>query len=371
MRIQSVGRALPAHRHTQDEIRAMLADLWADQPSIVARLPKLYENTRVHQRHLALPLDAYRSLDTFGRSNDAWIQASLALGQEAIEDALAQAGLTPADVDALFTVSVTGVASPALDARLMNRMPLRPDMKRIPIFGLGCVAGVAGIARAADYVRAFPDQVAVLLSVELCSLTFQRHDLSLAHVLSAGLFGDGAAAVVVVGEERAQKLAQQGPRVVATRSVFYPNTEDAMGWHISEHGFGLILSPEVPELARTRLAPDVDRFLADQGHSRADIDRWVCHPGGPKVLQAMQEGLDLTEDAVALSWEMLGAQGNLSSTSVLMVLLETLARRGLAAGERGLLLAMGPAFCSELVLIEGQGRRADARSHVPAMRGPL
>jgi alkylresorcinol/alkylpyrone synthase len=353
MRILSVGRALPPHQHTQDEIRTMLAELWASQASIVVRLPKLYENTRVERRHLALPLDAYRELDSFGKANDAWIHSSLELGQQAIEDALEQAELTPADVDALFTVSVTGVASPALDARLMNRMPLRPDMKRIPIFGLGCVAGVAGIARAADYVRAFPDQVAVLLSVELCSLTFQRHDLSLAHVLSAGLFGDGAAAVVVVGEERAARMGKQGTRIVATRSVFYPNTEDAMGWRISEHGFGLILSPEVPELARARLAPDVDRFLADQGCTRADIRHWICHPGGPKVLQGMQEGLALTEDDVALSWEMLAEQGNLSSTSVLMVLRETLARRGPEPGEAGLLLAMGPAFCSELVLVEG------------------
>lgn len=174
-------------------------------------------------------------------------------------------------------------------------------------------------------------------------------------MLSAGLFGDGDAAVVVVGKERAKRMRDAGPRVVATRSVFDPDTEDAMGWRVSKHGFGLILSPEVPELARTRLAPDVDRFLADQGRTRADIRHWICHPGGPKVLQGMQEGLALTDKDVALSWEMLAEQGNLSSTSVLMVLRETLARRGPEPGEAGLLLAMGPAFCSELALVEGGG----------------
>ena len=351
MMIAAVGTALPPHRYSQAEIGAFLAELWSGDPSVVARLPALYENVRVRARHLALPLEAYRQLDTFGKANDVWITSALELGERALSDALDRAGLTPGDVDAMFTVSVTGVASPSLDARLMNRMPLRVDMKRIPIFGLGCVAGVAGIARAADYVRAFPDQVAVLLSVELCSLTFQRGDRSIAHVISAGLFGDGAAAVVVVGADRARAMGLDGPRVQSTRSVFYPDSEDVMGWRISERGFEIVLSAAVPTVARERLGPDVDRFLTDHGLDRADIASWVCHPGGPKVLQAMQDSLDLPEASVALCWDVLAEQGNLSSTSVLMVLRETFDRARPAPGERSLLLAMGPAFCSEIVMI--------------------
>ena len=350
MKIAAVGTALPEHRHTQPEILALLQRLWADEPRVLGRLPALFENTRVATRHLALPLARYAELDTFGAFNRAWLEAALDLGETALEAAFRAAGIGPQDVDALFSVTVTGVASPSLEARLMNRLALRSDLKRTPIFGLGCVAGVAGIARAADYVRAFPDQIAVLLSVELCSLTFQRGDLSIPHLISAALFGDGAAAVVIAGTEAAARLGLQGPDVAATRSVFYPDSEDVMGWRVTENGFELVLSASVPQVVREHIGDDVDRFLASQGLARADVDAWLCHPGGPKVLLAMQEALGLTEDDVALSWQTLERMGNLSSTSVLMVLAEHLARPTAERGGQALLAAMGPAFCAELVL---------------------
>ncbi len=218
----------------------------------------------------------------------------------------------------------------------------------MPIFGLGCVAGAAGIARAADYVKAYPDQVALLVSVELCSLTLQRQDLSIPNLISSGLFGDGAAAVVVVGSER----PAAGPRILASRSVFYPDTERVMGWEISERGFQVVLSAEVPEMVRRHLRRDVDRFLADHGHRREEIASWVAHPGGPRVLEAMAEALELPAEALDVTWRSLREVGNLSSTSVLLVLEETLRVRRPQPGSLGLLLAMGPGFCSELVLLE-------------------
>ena len=251
-------------------------------------------------------------------------------------------------MDALIFVTVTGVATPSIDARLMNRLGLPPRVKRMPIFGLGCVAGAAGIARAADYVKAYPDQVAVLLSVELCSLTLQRKDLSIPNLISSGLFGDGAAAVVVVGKER----RADGPRIVASRSIFYPNTERVMGWEISERGFQVVLSAEVPEMVTGHLRGDVDRFLEDHGHGRDEITSWVAHPGGPKVLEAMAEALELTDGELDVTWKSLAEVGNLSSTSVLLVLEETLREHRPEPGSLGMLLAMGPAFCSELVLLE-------------------
>ena len=269
------------------------------------------------------------------------------LAELSLTDALERANLSAQDVDAIFSVSVTGIAAPSIEARLANRLPLRPDVKRIPIFGLGCVAGTAGIARAADYVKAWPEQVAVLLSVELCSLTFQRGDFGVANMVASGLFGDGSAAAVVVGAER----PEPGPRVVATRSVLYPDSERVMGWDISEQGFRIVLSAEVPDMARDHLAGDVDRFLADHGLARADVASWVCHPGGPKVLAAIEEALALPADALALTWESLREVGNLSSTSVLLVLKETVERHRPPPGSFGLLLAMGPGFCSELVLL--------------------
>jgi alkylresorcinol/alkylpyrone synthase len=352
MRIAAVAPAFPRWRYSQNEICSKLEEIWSDHKGTVARLPGLLENTRVRARHLSRPLEEYAEPSTFGQSNDLWIATAVELGEQAIGAALRGLGLTPRDVDALFAVSVTGVCSPSLDARLVERLGLRSDVKRVPIFGLGCVAGVAGLARAADYVKAWPDAVAVLLSVELCSLTFQSGDRSVANLISAGLFGDGAAAAVVLGERRARRMGARGLRVVDTRSVFYPGTEHLMGWTVSERGFEIVLSPEVPRLAEERLAPDVDAFLAGHGLSRADVASWICHPGGPKVLEAVARGLGLCEHDVRHAWASLAEHGNLSSSSVLMVLAATLAEGPAREGDRALLVAMGPGFCSELVLAE-------------------
>ena len=352
MRIAAVGQGLPPHYYDQDTLLAALRAQWAGRHYNLDRLERLHHNVLVGGRHLALPLEEYAGLDTFGKANDAWIRVARQVGADAVREALALAGLGPGDVDSLIAVSVTGLATPSLDARLVNLLGLPPRIKRLPVFGLGCVAGAAGIARAADYVKAWPDQVSVLLSVELCSLTLQREDLSIPNLIASGLFGDGAAAVVVVGDRRAAGLPGDGPEIVATRSVFYPGTERVMGWDISEQGFKIVLSAEVPEMAREHLAADVDRFLADHGLGRGDVASWVCHPGGPKVLEAIQEALGLDDDALALTWRSLREVGNLSSTSVLLVLKETLERHRPLPGSHGMLMAMGPGFCSELVLLK-------------------
>jgi alkylresorcinol/alkylpyrone synthase len=224
---------------------------------------------------------------------------------------------------------------------------MRPDVKRVPMFGLGCVAGAAAVSRAADYLRGHPDGVALVLCVELCSLTFQREDRSVANLISTGLFGDGAAAAVLVG----QKRRASGPEVLATRSIFYPDTEGVMGWDIGAHGFRIVLSAEVPTVARERVPVDVDGFLGDLGRSRAQIARWIAHPGGPKVLQALQDGLGLSAEDLRCSWRSLARAGNLSSASVVMILEETLRTNPAKAGALGLMLAMGPGFCSELLLL--------------------
>jgi len=347
LKIAAVGSALPPHYYDQETLLAALRDRWSDRYFNLDRLERLHKNVLVGGRHLALPMEEYAGLTTWGKANDAWIRVAQEVGEEAMRKALDRAGLSPSDVDALISVTVTGVATPSIDARLMNRLGLPPRVKRMPIFGLGCVAGAAGIARAADYVRAFPDQVAVLLSVELCSLTLQPEDLSIPNLIASGLFGDGAAAVVVTGDNR----PSDGPRIVDSRSVFYPDSERVMGWDISETGFKIVLSADVPVVARDKLRPDVDAFLAEHGLTRADIASWVCHPGGPKVLEAMQESLELPEGALDVTWRSLREVGNLSSTSVLLVLEETLQNGRPDPGTYGMLIAMGPGFCSELVLL--------------------
>jgi alkylresorcinol/alkylpyrone synthase len=347
MKIASVGSAFPKHYYPQAFLSAGLKKFWGGRlhnPEVVDRM---HARAEVDGRHLALPPDAYYEMTTWGQANDAWIECAQELGQQALCRALVGAGLDPQDIDALFVVSVTGVASPSLDARLVNRMGLSPHIKRIPIFGLGCVAGAAGIARAADYVRAFPNHVAALLSVELCSLTLQKEDVSMANLISSALFGDGAAAVIVTGSE----TDDPGAEILDTRSIFYPQTEHIMGWDISERGFQIVLSPDLPQLIVDHLGHDADAFLADHGLTRKDIGRWILHTGGPKILEATGRALGLSKEDMGASWESLRKVGNLSSASVLLVLEEVFKRRRPEAGTYSVLAAMGPGFCSELVLL--------------------
>ncbi|BDG10133.1 type III polyketide synthase [Anaeromyxobacter paludicola] len=347
--VLSVGRALPEHHVDQETLIAVFRELWSRKHHNAARLEDLHRAVGVGGRHLALPLSEYPPLDTFAKCNDAWLRVAVDLGERAVRDGLARAGLAPADVDQLFFVTVTGIATPSVDARLMNRLGLRPGVRRTPVFGLGCVAGAAVTARAADALRAWPGEVAVMLSVELCSLTLQRDDLSVANLVASGLFGDGAAAVVLAGGERA---VGPGPRVLATRSIFYPDSERVMGWDVVEGGFKVVLAASVPQIVREHVGGDVDRFLADAGLTRRQIRHWVAHTGGPKVLEAFETSLELPEGALARSWRSLSEVGNLSSASVLFVLGELLDAGEARPGDLGLLLAMGPGFCAELVLLQ-------------------
>jgi alkylresorcinol/alkylpyrone synthase len=346
MRIASIGRALPPNYCAQEDLIAGFRELWSARIPNIRRFEEIHRNAEVGGRHLVLPMAEYLALDSFTRSNDLFIRHGLELGADAIRDGLERAGLGADALRHIFFVSVTGIATPSLDARLVNRLGLRSDIKRTPIFGLGCVAGAAGLARVHDYLKAYPNEAALLLSVELCSLSFHLDDLSLPNIVACALFGDGAAAAICTGTE----LESSGPEVVATRSVFYPNTEDTMGWEVTSEGFKIVLSGAVPKVARG-LRKDVDAFLAEHGLTLDAIESFVCHPGGPRVLEALEESLERPREAFELSWRSLRAIGNLSSASVLLILRDTLAERRPPRGSYGLLLAMGPGFCSELVLL--------------------
>ncbi len=348
MIISGVGSALPRHYYSQEFLTFAMKQYWGERLPNPRFLDQLHANVGVAGRYLALPIEEYAQLTTWGQTNSAWMRVAQEIGEQALCAALARAGLSPRDLSALFVVSITGVASPSLDARLINRMGLAPHIKRVPIFGLGCVAGAAGIARVADYVRAYPGESAALLAVELCSLTLQRDDFSTANLIAAGLFGDGAGAVILSGSER----GGAGPRILGTRSVFYPNTEHVMGWDISERGFQIVLSTEVPLMAQRHLAADVDVLLGDHGLTRADVGSWILHTGGPKVLEAMATSLGLSNGSLSVSWECLRKTGNLSSASVLLVLEEVFCNRRPPAGGYSVLAAMGPGFCSEVVLLQ-------------------
>lgn len=347
MRIASVASAFPKNYYKQEVVVEALKKQWRKSLPNADILDRLDESMKVEGRYAVESIEFYENMETWGEANNTWIKHALDLGEKALCRAVQKAGLEPRDLSAIFVTSVTGIAAPSIDARLVNRLGLSPNIKRVPIFGLGCVAGAAGVSRAADYVRGYPGQAAALLSVELCSLTLQKKDLSMAHLISALLFGDGAAATVVVGSE----VECSGPEILATKSIFYPNTERVMGWDISEQGFRIVLSPEVPDTVIKHLGGDVDEFLGEQGLKRNDIKSWIMHTGGPKVLEATAIALGLTEKDLAASWNCLKKVGNISSTSVLLVLEDVFTHRRPAPGALSILAAMGPGFCSELVLL--------------------
>jgi len=350
-RIVAVQGVLPPQRYEQEEITRAFADLCLAPERDRGVLERVHATSQVERRHLALPLERYATLDGFGQANDAFIEVALRLGAEAVTRALEQSGLCAQDIDLVVFTSVTGIAAPSIEARLAGPLGLRADVKRVPIFGLGCVAGAAGIARLHDYLHGHPEQVALLLSVELCSLTLQRADASRQNLVAGALFGDGAGALLAVGRERSVGVPAPGPTVVATRSRLYPGTERMLGWEIGDNGFRIVLGADLPDLVRAGLGEEVRSFLADHDLKTQDVTAWVCHPGGPRVLDAVRETLDLPARALELTWRSLAEVGNLSSASVLHVLRDTLALRPPPPGTPGLLLAMGPGFSTELVLL--------------------
>ena len=343
--------ALTENVYTQEELIDGFNRYWEDQDHNPALLRRFFESVRVERRHLALRIEEYPPLAGFTESNQAYLRVGTDLAERALGEALESAGVKAEELNAIFFTTVTGVAVPTIDARLANRLGFRSDIKRTPLFGLGCVAGAAGVARMADYLRAFPEDTAALVSVELCSLTLQKRDLSIPAIVAGGLFGDGAAAVVGAGSDRVRELGSSAPSVIASRSSFYPNTEYVMGWEVGSDGFKVVLSADVPAMVGRYLKRDVEKFLEDQGLSIDDIGCWICHPGGPKVLEAMETELQLPPGALDVTWRSLADIGNLSSGSVLHVLNQSVAQGRMKPGMFGLMAAMGPGFCSEMVLL--------------------
>ena len=350
--IAGVQGALPQNRYSQSEITEVLVQLPQFAPH-ADLLRRFHQTAKVNHRHLALPLEQYPGLNDFAHTNTVYIENAVDLGCAAVSAALEDAGFGPEDVDMIMSTTVTGSAVPSLEARIAGRLGMRADVRRVPLFGLGCVAGAAGMARVHDYLRGNPDGVAVLVSAEMCSLNFAALGADIAGLVGTALFADGAAAVVAVGERRAEKLGITGPRIIDSASRLYPNSLRTMGWDVGASGFQLVLSPEVPDMVSRHLRDDMTGFLGGHDLDIDDIGVWVSHPGGPKVIEAISESLTLPDEALELTWRSLAEIGNISSSSVLHILRDTMDKRP-ADGSPAVMMAMGPGFCSELVLMQWQ-----------------
>jgi len=345
-RIVAVRSAFPAYRYPQGEFTLKLAELTGLDPAQRVLLGQLHGNAGVDTRHTVLPLPEYGDLGGIGPANDRYIGEAADLGEQALRGALDMAGLTGRDLDLLIVTSVTGVAVPSLDARLISRLGLRPDIKRLPIFGLGCVAGAAALGRLHDYLLAWPHHHAALLAVELCSLSWSATRVTIADLVVSGLFGDGAAALVATGGR-----AASSPQVIVSRSEVYPDSVDTLGWRLGSDGFRIVLTAELADVVERHLGGSVSSFLAGHGLTVDDISAWVCHPGGPKVIEAVQRSLKLPDSAMELSRRSLAEVGNLSSASVLHILEKTIGAGPPPPGSVGLMIGLGPGVSAELVLL--------------------
>lgn len=347
------GVLLPPHHYSQNDLADALVELWGEELYNPDRLRAFFESVQVGSRSLALPKERYYQVRDFASRNLAWREVALDLLEQLTPSVAAEVDLPLEEVDFLVSTTVTGLAVPTLEARLMNRLPFSRQARRVPLFGLGCLAGAAGVARMHDLLGE-SGQSGLLLAVELCSLTLRTVDLSVANLIATGLFGDGAGVVAMAGAAHplAQKAAGEGRacRVVDTRSVFFDNSEGVMGWEFDSDGFAIVLASDVPAYAAGPVCRGLTGFLAEHGLEPGAIAHWVAHPGGPKVMQALEDGLGIAP-ALDVSRRSLKEVGNLSSVSVLCILDDLLRSGRPRAGDWGVLMAMGPAFCAEIVLM--------------------
>jgi len=341
-RLAALATAVPPFVLRQDDVMGragrMLPGLAVDT---IARLMPVYGNAGIETRYSCVPPDWYELPHGWAEKNRLFLDNAVDLIEHAAREAIERAGIGPEAIDAVVAVSTTGIATPSLDALLAERIGLRRDIERLPIFGLGCAGGVLGLARAATIARADPGKIVLFVVVELCALTFRQQDHSKANVVATALFGDGAAAAVV-------RCAGEGPVIEHSGEHLWPDSLDVMGWRVEEDGLGVVFSRDIPTLTRTEFGPVARAFLAARGLRLADIDGFACHPGGAKVLDALEETFGLDVGALVESRSVLRDYGNMSASTVLFVLERMLAN---GRGGRLLLSSLGPGFTAAFLTL--------------------
>ncbi|RDU36404.1 type III polyketide synthase [Neobacillus piezotolerans] len=351
----SIAEALPPFQVGQERAVEFARELFSESFQDIERLLTVFQNGQIESRRFVRDIDWFRQDRSFKERNDAYIEASVELGQEAITRCLSNGSFLKRqveyqEIDALFFVSTTGLATPSIDARIMNKLPFSPHTKRIPIWGLGCAGGAAGLSRAYEYCLAFPEAKVLVLSVELCSLTFQKNDRSKSNLVGISLFADGVSCALVCGDEVVGLHSARVPEIIATQSTLMPDSLDVMGWDIKNEGLYVVFSRDIPSIIENWLQPNVSAFLEGEGVKIEELRYFIAHPGGKKVLDAYAASLGIGREMIDISKDVLSEFGNMSSATILYVLKRHMELNP-EAGAYGLAGALGPGFSSELLLM--------------------
>jgi alkylresorcinol/alkylpyrone synthase len=360
--IISVSTYNPPYTLVQETITEFARELFGETFQDIERLLKVFENGQIAERQFAVPMDWFQTDHTLQDKNDLYIELATSFCADAIEKCLQNKVFLKQDIDvgaidAIVLVSSSGMSTPSLDARIMNKLPFSPHTKRIPLWGLGCAGGAAGISRAYEYCRAYPDENVLVVCVELCSLTFQRNDRSKSNLVGTSLFADGVACAIISGDESVLlnhlEMANR-PTIIDTQSTLMAFSEDVMGWEVKDTGLHVVFSRDIPTIIKEWLEPHVVSFL-NKNHLKVEqLSSFIAHPGGKKVLDAYVAALGIDRKMLNTSKEILKKHGNMSSPTVLYVLEQFMLKEH-EEGEYGLMAALGPGFCSELVLLKWKG----------------
>ena len=347
-KIVSATAAMPGHVYSQDDIKAAVSRLFAHEEAEFKRALTVFDNSRITKRQFMMPVEWYLSPRSAAERNRIYREKGLELALMAARDCLAKAGCNPEEINAIIFVSSTGIATPTIDTHIINDLGMKPSVVRLPLWGLGCAAGVAGVARACDYCLGHPRARVLVVALECCSLNFIESDLSKKNLVAASLFADGAAAALVVGSD----VPAKGPRYVASSSHLFPDSYRIMGWDIDEDGLSLVLSPKLPAIVRRELPSLAVDFLAEYGLALRNVAHYITHPGGAKVIDAYRDALGLYNEELVLTEEALSLHGNVSSVSVLVVLEKWLQSDKANSPGYALMSGFGPGFSAELLLFE-------------------
>lgn len=353
--IISISTVNPPFSVSQTEAAELTHALFKDKFHHIKRLLKVFNNGEILNRHVCMPLEWFRQTHDFEEKNDLYTKHAVYFGVQAIQECLnnqhrLESTIHPSEIDAIFYISSSGIATPSIEARIMNELPFRNDTKRIPIWGLGCAGGAAGLSRAYEYCLAYPKANVLVLAIEFCSLTFQKDDYTKSNLVGASLFADGIACALISGDQSKIQATQPAPKILGTASKFMPDSEDVMGWHVSKNGLHVIFSKSIPAIITKWLGPFVHEFLDEYALTKDEITHFIAHPGGKKVLMAYEEALHLQQNKTFISREILSEHGNMSSPTILYVL-KRFIENNPQSNDIGLMAALGPGFCGELLLL--------------------